>query len=106
METKAKYAGKDNSSVIKALTILDVLARSNFHGFSNSELAEATGFCRSDITRYAKTMINAGWVEEIQETGRLRLAMKRLPRYGLQAANDLQAAESKLDEMKQWLNVK
>ena len=101
MVEKADKA-KDNGSVIKALAILDVLFRNFFHGYAASELAEATGFSRSDITRYVQTLESAGWVERIAETNRIRVSHK-LGQKAVQIMRALDAAAQRVEESKQRL---
>ncbi len=100
--SKVESSGANNS-VLKACKIMDVLFRNFFHGYSASELAEATGLGRSDITRYVQTLETAGWAERIPETGRIRPSHK-VAQSAVQVMNELESAEARVVESKQRLS--
>ena len=95
-------ATQDSKSAAKVLTVLDVLLRNFAHGFSPSELVQATGFSGSDITRYVQTLEQAGYAERISETNRIRPS-HRFARYGVQIMHSLESAEAKFSESKNRL---
>lgn len=86
-------------SGLKVLEVLEVLSRNFYHGFSSTELQRETGFSASDINSYVNTLITAGFAERIQETNRIRPSTK-FARIALQIMRALEAAESKLKELK------
>jgi DNA-binding IclR family transcriptional regulator len=96
-------ASQDIKSAVKVFAVLDVLLCNFAHGFSPKELIEATGFSGTDITRYVSTLIQVGYAERIQETGRIRPS-ERLARHAVQILNSLNAAEKQLADLNQRIN--
>lgn len=92
----------DNSqikSAAKVLNVLDVLTRNFVHGYSPTELTQATGFAASDISRYVKTLIETGFAERIEETGRVRISVK-FARIGVNAMRSVDAATSQVEQLR------
>ncbi len=94
---------QDNKSAAKVLAVLDVLSNNFFHGYASSELAQATGYSASDITRYVNTLVNAGFAERIPETGRIRPSV-RFANKSIQIMNALNQAESQVEQLKNRIN--
>lgn len=100
MATKPQRMSK---SAVKVFQVLDVLMRNFFHGFSPSEIARETGFSLSDINSYTNTLLEAGYAERIQETGRIRPS-QRLARQAVQVLNSLNAAEQQVASIHQRIS--
>jgi DNA-binding IclR family transcriptional regulator len=98
-------ATQDSKSAAKVLAVLDVLLRNFAHGFSPSELVQATGFSGSDITRYVQTLEQAGYAERIPETNRIRPSHK-LAQKAIQIIHSLDQAHAKISESKTRLQLK
>ena len=96
-------ARAENNTAIKVLSVLDVLSRNFFHGFTPGELAEATGYSPSDITRYVNTLETAGFAERVQETKRIRPSV-RYAQHAVQILNAMTAAEQQLTQITQRIN--
>jgi len=96
-------ATQDIKSAVKVFAVLDVLLRNFAHGFSPKELIEATCFSGTDITRYVNTLVQVGYAERIQDTGRIRPS-ERLARQAVLILNSLNAAEKQLAELNQRIN--
>jgi DNA-binding IclR family transcriptional regulator len=92
-----------NTSALKVLNVMEVLFKNFFHGYSPGELATATGYSASDITRYVETLIQAGWAERIEETGRIRPSVK-IAKFAIQIMNALNRAEQALSELINRIN--
>ncbi|HYE35490.1 helix-turn-helix domain-containing protein [Methylocaldum sp.] len=84
----------------KVLDVLRVLERNFIHGYSPTELAKATGFPASAITRYVATLEAKGYAERIPETGRIRIS-HRLAQVSIQIMNSLDAAAARIEESRQ-----
>jgi DNA-binding IclR family transcriptional regulator len=88
----------DSKSAAKVLQVQNVLYRNFAYGFSPTELAEATGFSASDITRYVQTLINENFAERIPETGRIRPSINHAQKaIGILASINMQ--KNKTDEL-------
>lgn len=98
-------ATQDSKSAAKVLAVLDVLLRNFAHGFSPSELVQATGFSGSDITRYVQTLEQAGYAERIPENNRIRVGI-RVAKSAVQIMQSLESAENRLQETKARLFTK
>jgi DNA-binding IclR family transcriptional regulator len=92
-------ATQECKTLTKALVVLDVLLRNFAHGFSAAELIKETGFSGSDITRYVQTLEQAGYVERVAETNRIRPSHK-FAQKGIQILRSIEQAEAKLQESK------
>lgn len=90
-------ATKPNKSAGKVFTVLDALFRNFADGYTNGELAVATGMSQPVITRYVATLIEAGYAERIPETGRFRVSVA-LARKSIQIMQSLDAAEQRIRE--------
>jgi DNA-binding IclR family transcriptional regulator len=67
-QTQKPYANKNAESVLE---VMRVLTRNMADGFTPTELARATGYSQSAITRYIYTLEKTGFAERIPETGRI-----------------------------------
>lgn len=92
-----------SGSAVKVFKVLDVLNRNFFHGFSPTEISAETGYSLSAINGYVNTLIEAGYAERIQETGRIRPSV-RFARTAVQVMNALQAAEQQMAGLSQRIN--
>jgi DNA-binding IclR family transcriptional regulator len=92
-----------SGSAVKVFKVLDVLTRNFFHGFSPTEIAAETGYSLSAINGYVNTLVEAGYAERIQETGRVRPS-QRFARSAVQIMNALQVAEQQVAGLQQRLN--
>ncbi len=81
----------------KVLKVLNTLLRNFAVGFTNRELAEATGLNPSDITRYVKTLEKCGFAERVPETERIRVS-HRMARHAVTILHSLDAAKGRIDE--------
>jgi len=88
-----------SNSAVKVFKVLDVLSRNFFHGFSPTEIAAETGFSLSAINGYVNTLVEAGYAERIQETGRIRPGLGKYARIAFQILNSLEAAKRQVDEL-------
>lgn len=88
-----------SKSAVKVFQVLDVLTRNYFHGYSPTEIATETGFSPSDVNSYVNTLIEAGYAERIQETGRIRPGLSKFARIAVQILNSLEAAKRQVDEL-------
>ncbi|WP_140919147.1 helix-turn-helix domain-containing protein [Limnobaculum xujianqingii] len=84
------------SSAEKVLDVLNVLLKNFAIGFTNGELARATGLSAPNITRYVAILESAGFAERIPETDRIR------PSHSL--AKHAVAILTSMDEAKQRLD--
>lgn len=84
----------------KMLSVLDVLCRSGYHGFSATEISQETGLSLSDINTYVNTLVRTGYAERISETGRIRPGMNKFARLAMQIWQQVESANSKLTEIK------
>ena len=87
-------------SAAKVLKVLDLLLRGPFiHGLSPTDLARGTGFSPSNITHYVKTLIDAGFAERIDETGRIRPSVRHA-QYAISIARSIDSAARRVEELK------
>jgi len=93
-----------SGSAVKVFQVLDVLTRNYYHGFSPTEIARETGFSLSAINGYVNTLIEAGYAERIQETNRIRPGMSKFARIALQILMAMDAAETKVKEIRSRLH--
>lgn len=99
-------AGPDNKqrtskSAVKVFQVLDVLTRNYFHGFTPTELARETGFTLSAINGYVNTLVEAGYAERIQETGRIRPGLSKFARIAVQILHAMESAGRQVNELTQ-----
>lgn len=94
----------ESKTASKVLSVLRVLERNFAHGYSASELAEATGFSASDITRFVNTLEQSGFAERIAETNRIRPSI-RYARVAVQIHAAIDKDLSRLGEIKNRLQT-
>jgi DNA-binding IclR family transcriptional regulator len=92
---------RTTKSAVKVFRVLDVLTRNYFHGYSPSELARETGFSPTAITGYVNTLIEAGYAERIQETGRIRPGLSKFARIAVQILHAMESAGRQVNELTQ-----
>lgn len=86
-----------NAPQQRILKLLFILAGNEFNGLSHSEIAAATKCAASMVTRDLFNLAEAGIAEQIQETGRWRLAPKMI-QLSTSFSNALTRAETRLKE--------
>lgn len=84
------------SSAEKVLDVLNVLLKNFAVGFTNGELARATGLSASSITRYVAVLESSGFAERIPETDRIRPSYK-LGQHAIAILMSLDEAKQRLD---------
>lgn len=84
------------SSAEKVLDVLNVLLKNFAVGFTNGELAKATGLSASNITRYVAVLESAGFAERIPETDRIRPS-HNLAKQAISILTSLDEAKQRLD---------
>jgi len=87
-----------SQSAGKVLAVLNVLLGHFAHGLTPTDLAKATGLSPSNITNYVATLEEAGFVERIPETGRIRPST-RLAQHAVGILRSLDAAKQRVDEI-------
>lgn len=90
-------ATKPCQSAAKVFAVLDVLFRDFHNGYSPGDLTKATGLTGSDVTRFVNTLLEAGYAERIQETGRIRVSVAAA-RKAMQVMSSLEHAEGRIKE--------
>ena len=93
---KSEYDSPAQQRILRALL---VLAGNEFQGVAPNEYAKALDVAPGTATRDLHNLREAGFAEQIQETGRWRLAPKPV-QIALAFSNALQRAESRLGEIK------
>lgn len=93
-----------SKSAVKVFMVLDVLERNFYHGYTPTELAEATGFALCDINSYVNTLLEAGRAERIQQTGRIRVAVAKGAQRAVQMLHSLNSARNEINELDQRIN--
>lgn len=88
----------DNAAQQRILRALLVLSGNEFQGLAPGEVAKALGVGPSTATRDLHNLREAGFAEQIQETGRWRLGPKPV-QIALAFSNQLQRAEQRLQEI-------
>lgn len=88
----------------KMLSVLDVLCRSGYHGFSATEISQETGLSLSDINTYVNTLIRNGYAERVPETGRIRPGMNKFARLAMQILQQVETVGNKVAELKNNLS--
>lgn len=91
-------------SAAKVLQVLEVLLGNFANGLAPSEIARATDLDPSAITRYVITLEDAGFVERIPETGRIRPSV-RFAQHAISILRSVDAAKRRIDEVAQRLSV-
>lgn len=93
--SKDTYDSPAQQRILRALL---VLAGNEFQGLAPGELAKALGVNPSTATRDLHNLREAGFAEQIQETGRWRLGPKPV-QIALAFSNHLQRAQQRLHEI-------
>lgn len=88
---------KSNQSAAKVLKVLTILLANFAHGVTASELCKATKLSPSNITRYVSTLIEEGYAERIEATGRIR-ASHKIAQHAVNIMRDLEKAEAQVKE--------
>ena len=88
---------KSCQSAAKVFSVLDVLFRDFQHGYTSGDLVKATQLSGPDITRFVNTLLEAGYAERIQETGRIRVSVSAA-RKSMQVMQSLDSAEHRIKE--------
>jgi DNA-binding IclR family transcriptional regulator len=84
----------------RLLALVRLLAGNEVHGLAPGEIAKAQGCSASLVTRDLANLKEAGFAEQIVETGRWRLG-PTLVQVALAHSRELEKAERKLAETKQ-----
>lgn len=92
-----------HNSGVKMFKVLDVLTRNFFHGFSPTEISKETGYSLSAINGYVNTLVEAGYAERIQETGRIRPST-RYAKQAVQILHALETAQAQVSQIKSRLD--
>lgn len=90
----------DNAAQQRALRLVSLLAGHELHGIAPNQLAESLGVSAGTITRDLHNLRAAGAAEQIQETGRYRLAPKMV-QIAVAHMTAMDRAERQLGEIKQ-----
>tara|TARA_R110001583_G_scaffold195522_3_gene375219 strand:+ start:47707 stop:48012 length:306 start_codon:yes stop_codon:yes gene_type:complete len=90
----------DNAAQQRILRAVVVLAGNEFMGIAPGELAKALGESPSTATRDLHNMKEAGFAEQIEQTGRWRLGPKMV-QVALSFSHELTRARTRLDEITQ-----
>lgn len=90
----------DNAAQQRALRLVGILAGHELHGIAPKDMADSLGVSAGTITRDLHNLREAGMAEQIQETGRYRLAPK-LVQIALAHMTAMDRAERQLGEIKQ-----
>lgn len=88
----------DNDSQQRILRALTVLAGNEFQGIAPGDLAKALKTSPGTATRDLHNLREAGFAEQIQETGRWRLGPK-LVQISISFSTALERAQSRLGEL-------
>lgn len=87
-----------NAAQQRLLRLITVLAGNELHGISPGELATALNTTPSSITRDLANLREAGWADEMADTGRWRLGTKPV-QIAVSFTQGIQRAQAKLDEI-------
>ncbi len=90
----------NNKAQRRALDLLTILAGNEIHGLAPGDLAKAAEATPSTITRDLRVLADAGFVEQIEDTKRWRLA-PRLVQIAIAHMNGMERARQKFDEVAQ-----
>jgi DNA-binding IclR family transcriptional regulator len=83
----------------RVLEVLDLLFQADFaHGMSPGDIAKDGRMSPSAVTRYVATLLDAGAVERIPETGRLRPSI-RWAQHATSVVRSLDAATRRSQEL-------
>ncbi|MGZ8172856.1 MULTISPECIES: helix-turn-helix domain-containing protein [Methylobacter] len=96
---------QDNKSTIKVFSVLDLLLLNFATGLTQTEIIKSTGLNKTLVHRYVKTLIDVGYVEEINDTKRYRPS-PRFAQFAVQILNSLHTAEKQLAELNQRISRK
>jgi len=88
----------DSKSQQRVLSIVALLAGNEFHGLLPSEIAKAIHATPSMITRDLHNIREAGFAEQVPETGRWRLGPK-LVQIALAFSTSLSRAQARVGEI-------
>lgn len=92
-------AGAPSAQVLRALNMLERLAGELPRGLTNKDLAEALRCPPSYVTRTADVLVEKGWVEKDEATGRFRLTT-RFSRLGVHVMTAFDRAEQDLAQIR------
>ena len=87
-----------NAAQQRLLQAIQILSGKETHGLSPTEIALALKTSPSTVTRDLANLQEAGWAEEIQQTGRWRLGPKPV-QISRAFADGLARAQQQLDEI-------
>lgn len=90
----------DNAAQQRVLRLVGILAGHELHGLAPTHLAESLEVSAGTITRDLHNLKSVGMAEQIQETGRYRLAPK-LVQIAIGHMTAMNRAEQQLGEIKQ-----
>jgi DNA-binding IclR family transcriptional regulator len=85
-----------SAQVLRALDMLEALSGHVVNGLSNKDLAEALRVPPSYVTRTAEQLINKGWVEKDEASGRFRITT-RFSRLTFRVLDSFERAKAELD---------
>lgn len=90
---------KTGAQVLRALAMLETLAGELPRGMSNKDLAAALRCPPPYVTRTADTLIQKGWVEKDEATGRFRIT-SQFSRLTFRVLGGFERAERSLSDIK------
>lgn len=93
----------DVKSAARVLRVMKVITKNTAFGYSPTELAKETGLPADYITRYVNTLENEGFVERIQQTGRIRPSIW-FGQAALVMLQSIDSAAQNLSEIKQRMH--
>lgn len=88
-----------STQVMRALDMLDALAGELPRGLTNKDLAERLRCPPSYVTRTAETLIEKGWVEKDEASGRFRVT-SRFSRLAVRVMASFDRAEAELAQVR------
>lgn len=89
----------------RVLEVLDLLFKADFvHGMSPGDIAKDGRMSPSAVTRYVATLLDAGAVERIAETGRLRPSI-RWARHAVAVMRSVESGRHRLGELQSRLST-
>jgi len=91
-------ANYSNAAQQRILKVIQILAGQELQGLAPTDLARALGTTPSNVTRDLANLREAGWAEEMADTGRWRLGPKPI-QIALAFSDGVQRARQKLDEI-------
>lgn len=90
-------ATKPTAAALKVFIVLDILVHHFANGMSPAELAKASGYSMSFITRAVVTLEAAGYAERIPGSERIRPS-HRFAQRAVSIMHSLDSARARLDE--------